>query len=128
STRSSPAWKALSYGARCTYVELRAFYSLQKENAVWLSCRDGAKALGTKNVTRVAEWIRELQFYGFIVPVSGGALGSEGEGFSLHYRLTEACYLGHEATRDFEQWDGVKFKRPKPTNVRVLRPARRRAA
>src|SRR5262249_16840373 len=64
STRASPAWKALSYGARCTYVELRAFYSLQKENAVRLSCRDGAKALGTKNVTRVAEWIRELQCAG----------------------------------------------------------------
>jgi len=113
STRATPAWKALSYGARCTYVELKGFYNHKLQNLVYLSCRKGADALGTRNATRVGEWLQELEFHGFIIQETGGALGSDGEGFSPHYRLTEVGYKGQSPTRDFMQWDGVKFKKPK---------------
>ena len=48
-TMKTPAWKALSHGARSLYVVLKCRYS---------------------NSPNVMRWFRELQHYGFIVEVS----------------------------------------------------------
>ena len=42
-TVKSPAWKALSVGARATFIALKTNYNSNAQNAVFLSARDAAK-------------------------------------------------------------------------------------
>ena len=44
--RATRAWKALSFGARCLYIELKGFYSHKHQNNVFISVRDAITALG----------------------------------------------------------------------------------
>jgi hypothetical protein len=109
-TIDSPAWKALSHGARSLYVALRRRYFHQTHNngRIYLSQRVAAKEIGSHH-NEIARWFRELQFYGFIVMTKGGSLGVEGKGKAPHWRLTELGYMNEFPTRDFALWTGEKF-------------------
>jgi hypothetical protein len=110
STINTPAWKALSHGARSLYVALRRRYSRQFRNNghIYLSQRAAAEEIGSHH-NEIARWFRELQFYGFIVMTKGGSLGVEGKGKAPHWRLTELGYMNELPTRDFECYTGAKF-------------------
>jgi hypothetical protein len=118
-TLASPAWKQLSFGARCLYVVLRSYLRNDSLNngKVFRSYRDAANDLGTKSIRSVQRWYRELAHYGFIVMTTGPCLGVDGEGIAAHWRITECptfdakgTYIA--ATRDFDRWDGVPFDDP----------------
>jgi hypothetical protein len=111
STLASPAWRAMSHGARSLYVALKAFYNQNSHNngKLFLSMRDAAETIGS-GTEEIVRWYRELQHYGFIVQVSGSCLGVDGEGFAPHWRLTELGYMKDPPTLNFMRWDGEKFK------------------
>src|SRR5262249_33526188 len=96
-TLASPAWKQLSFGARCLYVVLRSFLRVDSLNngKVFRSYRDAAADLGTKSTRSVQRWFRELEYYGFIVKTTGACLGVDGDGIAAHWRLTE--YASYDA-------------------------------
>jgi hypothetical protein len=117
----------MNYGARSLYHLLRGFLRIDNANngKVYRSHRDAAKDLGTRSTRAVAIWFSELEYYGFIVKTKEGCLGVEGEGVAPHWRLTECPSFNRRgehiaATRDFDRWDGVPFKRPK-TESRVTK-------
>jgi hypothetical protein len=116
-TMRTPAWLALTHGARSLYVALKGRYSnnLRNNGRLFLSTRDAAEELGS-NRDSVQRWYRELEHYGFIVQTSGGSLGVDGKGKAPHWRLTELGYMRDPATRDFAHWSGIKFSEPKKQN------------
>ena len=107
-TRKSPAWQRLSVGARALFMELQCSYYQDREGYVFLSARDGAKALCT-NKDNIGRWFAELEHYGFLVALCGPHLGVDGEGQSAHYRLTDRWFHGQAPTRDFDKWSGEIF-------------------
>jgi hypothetical protein len=114
STIDTPAWRALSHGARSLYIALRRRYHTKLQGAVYLSTRAAVKELGShSHRDNVRRWFRELDYYRFIRMVSPGCLGVEGRGKAPHWRLTESPYLGDKPTRDFDHWDGVPFREQK---------------
>jgi hypothetical protein len=117
-TLKTPAWKALSHGARSLYAALAEKYSTHLEGAVYLSHRRAQETLGSHSSRdSIARWFRELEHYGFIHKVSLAHHGLNGHGRAPHYRLTEHSYLNQAATRDYLNWDGVIFhgqKSPSP--------------
>jgi len=66
-TMASPAWKALSYGARCLYIVLRSYLRVDNLNngRVFRSHRDVCSDLGTRARTSVEHW-----FYGWNITAS----------------------------------------------------------
>jgi hypothetical protein len=128
-TMDSPAWRAMSHGARSLYVALKRRYNVNFHNngKLFLSQRMAAKETGSHH-NEIARWFRELQHYGFIVMVTPGALGVEGKGKAPRWRLTElGLRVGGEPeypTRDFLHWGGNKFK-DKKTKSRAGNGARR---
>jgi hypothetical protein len=110
-TLASPAWRAMSHGAKSLYVSLKARYNSGQHNngRIFLSQRDASREVGS-GFNEIARWFRELQRYGFIVQTRGGSLGLNGKGTAPHWRLTECGYMNDPPTRDFERWDGTKFK------------------
>jgi hypothetical protein len=113
-TMKSAAWRALSVGARATFLHLKANYNTNAQNAVFMSARDGAKEFSASKKT-ICKWLHELEHYGFIVMVQGAHLGVHGTGKSAHYRLTDCPFAGRSPTYDFQNWDGVLFA-PKKQN------------
>jgi hypothetical protein len=111
-TLASPAWRAMSHGARSLYIALKQRYSSNFHNngKLYLSHRDAAKEIGS-GFEEIANWFRELQHYGFIVMTKPGCLGVNGHGLAPHWRLTEVGYMKDLPTRDFLKWDGKKFRR-----------------
>jgi hypothetical protein len=109
-TMKSPAWRAMSHGARSLYVSLKAHYSntLHNNGRVFISQRTASLELGS-GTNQVARWFRELQHYGFIVMTTPGGLGFDGKGKAPHWRLTECSYMHDPPTRDFNRWDGKTF-------------------
>jgi len=118
-TMKHPAWRALSHGARSTYMLLMSNYNTKQQNYVYLAVRKGAEELGS-NMKSVARWLHELQFYGFIFKLTDGCLGVEGKALAPHWRLTEVPFAGALPTRDFEKWDGVLFDPKKQNPVPVV--------
>jgi hypothetical protein len=125
-TWASPAWKQMSYGARCLYIVLRSYLRHDNLNngKVFRSYREAATDLGTKSLRSVQRWFRELHHYGFIVMTTGGCLGVEGHGIAPHWRITECPTFDAKGThiaptRDFERWDGVLFDDPEKTESRT---------
>jgi hypothetical protein len=116
-TIKTQAWRALSVGARATFLILKANYNTKAQNAVYLSARDGAKEFSASKKT-VCKWLHELEHYGFIVMVQGAHLGVTGTGKAAHYRLTDCWHAGKPPTYDFQNWDGVLFA-PKKTEPRT---------
>jgi hypothetical protein len=115
-TIKTKAWRALSVGARATFLALKTNYNTNAQNAVFLSTRDGAKEFGASKNT-VGKWLRELEHYGFIVAVRRAHLGVEGEGRATLYRLTDCPYAGSAPTYEFQNWDGVLYDRKKQNPV-----------
>jgi hypothetical protein len=114
----TPAWRALSHGARSLFVALKGkvYYRDSRINGrIWLSQRDARKQLNS-STNSIARWYRELQHYGFIVQTRGGSLGVDGKGRAPHWRLTEldTPFLQEPATKDYLKWNGVKFA-PRPS-------------
>jgi hypothetical protein len=111
-TMKTPAWRALSHGARSLYTSLKARYNVTIHNngKLYLSERDAHKELRS-GLNEIVRWYRELQHFGFIVQTRGGTIGLNGKGTAAHWRLTELGYLRDLPTRDFERWDGTPFKK-----------------
>lgn len=114
-TLDSPAWRALSHGAKCVYISLKRRFDSSRHNngKVYLSQRHGEIELRSGR-KQIARWFRELEYYGFIVKTTPGCLGVDGKGKSPHWRLTELG-IRHGTdldypTRDFTKWDGIKFR------------------
>jgi hypothetical protein len=124
-TIKTSAWRALSVGARATFLVLKANYNSNAQNAVFLSARDGARELGACKDT-VCKWMHELEHYGFIVEVQGAHLGVSGTGKAARYRLTDCWYAGQPPTYDFQNWDGVLYDAKKQNPVRKIRTPRPR--
>jgi hypothetical protein len=116
-TIQSPAWRALSHGARSLYIALKAHYSSNFHNngKIYISTRDAADELGSDRHS-VIRWFRELEHYGFIVKTAAGCLGVDGKGKAPHWRLTELGYMKDAPTRDFMSWNGKPFDPPKKQN------------
>lgn len=110
-TMRTPAWRALTHGARSLYIALKQRYNKNTHNngRLFISSRDAEKELGS-NRNSALRWFRELQHYGFIVQTSGWALGVDGKGKAPHWRLTELGYMRDPPTRDFAHWNGIKFR------------------
>jgi len=117
-TITTPAWRAMSHGARSLYVSLKLRYSsnLRNNGKIYLSTRAAAIELGS-NRDAIQRWFRELRHYGFIVMTEPAYLGCDGKGKAPHWRLTE---LGSMAdltpTKDFLRWNGIKFHDGKKQN------------
>ena len=77
----SPAWRAMSHGARSLYIALKRRYSQNRKNngRIYLSFRKAQTEIGSDN-SQIARWYRELQHYGFIRMMTPGYLGVEGAG------------------------------------------------
>jgi len=109
STLDSPAWKALSHGAKALYVALKRRVPRDR-NRAFVSYRQ-AQAEIRSSTRKIGEWFRELEHYGFIVLASHGSLGVDGKGKAPHWRLTElgsisranADGLPEPPTRDFQK-------------------------
>jgi hypothetical protein len=109
-TMATPAWRAMSPGARLLNIELRGRLRNDHLNngKVFLSCRFAAKALGVRPGS-VVHWYAENEHYGFLRKTSEGFLGADGRGVAAYYRFTEFPHGTHPPTRDFEKWDGKPF-------------------
>jgi hypothetical protein len=114
----SPAWRAMSMGARSLYIHLKRRWSFKQRNngRIYLSQRDAQEEMGAACRDSVSRWFRELQHYGFIVMTSPGCLGLDGKGKAPHWRLTELEASGGRGgntwmlpTKDYLKWDGTKF-------------------
>jgi hypothetical protein len=121
-TLNSPAWRAMSHGARSLYVALKWNYNSQTHNngRIYLSVRKAAREIGS-DIKQVLRWYRELQHYGFIVMVKPGYLGVDGKGQAPRWRLTECGTKAKDGTlvpptRDFLYWNGVRFGSPQKQN------------
>jgi hypothetical protein len=112
-TLDSPAWKAMSHGAKVLFVNLKRKVP-RDTNRAFLSYREAGKALSS-GPNKLREWYAELQHYGFIVLAIPHSLGVDGKGRAPHWRLTELGNvkgldgLPDYPTRDFLKWDGVLF-------------------
>jgi hypothetical protein len=124
-TLDTPAWKAMSHGARSLYVALKRQYNVQSHNngRMFLSQRKAAHDVGSHH-NEIARWFRELQHYGFIVKTAPGYLGGDRKGKAPRWRLTELGYMHNPPTRDFRRWNGTAFKDQK-TKSRAGNGARR---
>jgi hypothetical protein len=74
----SPAWRAMSLGARLLYIALKRRYWPNRKNngKISLSHRHARKEIGS-GATQIVRWYRELAYYGFIVMMTPGHLGGE---------------------------------------------------
>src|SRR5262245_43381477 len=114
-TRRTPAWKAMSMGARELYMALRCahYVSFTNNNGrVFLSERDALEELGATNRKSVRRWFRELEHFGFIVKTAEHHLGVDGKGKAAQWRLTELeapLADSKKATLDYQKWDGTPF-------------------
>ena len=107
----SPAWQALSAGARSLYVELKRQFNGHNNGSVFLSHRDAADRLNATRPT-VAKWFKELEQWGFIRMTQKHYLGSEGYGKAAHYALTEYPDSNRPATKEFMNIRAEKIKSP----------------
>ena len=123
STLATPAWKAMSYGARVLYISLKARVP-HGRNIAYLSYRAAAAEIGCSKNT-AAIWYQELEHYSFIELARHGYLGVDGKGKSPHWRLTElgqtskasAGGLFEPPTNDFLKWDGTPFRSPRKNRL-----------
>jgi hypothetical protein len=120
-TTKTAAWKALSVGAKATFVALQSLHNDKAQNGVWISARDSVKVFGLgQDRNAIGSWLKELEHYGFVVMVQGAHLGLAGKGTSAHYRLTDRYHAGKPPTYDFQMWDGVLFEPTKPIDKRGI--------
>ncbi|SKA28415.1 hypothetical protein [Consotaella salsifontis] len=111
-TLKEPAWKAMSYGARCLYFCLKSYFNGRNNGRIFLSVRRAADELGA-GPTSIERWFKELQDFGWIRPTEVGHLGVDGQGKATCWRLTEIGFMGQQPTRDYRQWQAQE-KKPVP--------------
>ncbi len=109
--RAEPAWLALSFGARCLYVEIKAIYNGQNNGRIMCSIRHGAEMIGSTRKS-AEKFLRELQDHGFIVETAPGFLGVNGKGKGKLWRLTEIGFMGDRPTKDYKEWTPQKNRTP----------------
>jgi hypothetical protein len=104
-TLDSPAWKAMSHGARSLYIALKRRYNqtIHNNGRIYLAQRKAAEEIGS-DTHQVTRWFRELQHYGFIVLERPGCLGVDGKGHAPQWRLTEVGHMNDPPTREFMDW------------------------
>lgn len=132
----SPAWRAMSYGARWLYVHLKRRWSFKQKNngRIFLSQREAQEEMGGgAHRDSISRWFRELQHYGFIVMTNAGSLGVDGKGKAPHWRLTELEAPGGRngntlmlPTKDYLKWNGAKFTDDRGAVERTRQWRRRR--
>ena len=118
----APAWCAMSHGARSLYIALRRRVP-RGRNQAFLSYRQAEIELRSSR-RKIAEWFKELEYYGFLVLASHGCLGVDGKGKSPHWRLTELGTtsktspegLPEPPTRDYLSWEGGRWRRSRKQN------------
>jgi hypothetical protein len=110
-TMETPAWKALSMGARMLYLQLKRHHLPNNNNGkIYLSERDALEEMGAVNRDSIRRWFAELEHFGFIAKTAEGCLGVDGKGKAPQWRLTELPTPdGQRPTRDYERWDGTPF-------------------
>lgn len=101
------AWRSLSSTAQALYVWLRLEWKGKRFNnngSIKLSDRQGARVMGrTKNTVNRAG--HDLQAKGFIIVTKLGCLGTEGEGVSHEYEITELPLPGQSVGRRlYQNW------------------------
>ena len=115
----SPAWRAMSFGARWLYMHLKRRWSFKQRNngRIFLSQRDAQEEMGAAVPRQPQPLVPRTQHYGFIVMTSPGCLGVDGKGKAPHWRLTELEAPGGRngdtwmlPTKDYLKWDGTKFR------------------
>lgn len=111
-TLQEPAWKAMSYGARCLYITLKSYFNGKNNGRLYLSVRRAADDLGA-GTTSVERWFRELQDFGWIRSTEVGRLGLDGHGQATCWRLTELGFMGDQPTREYREWLPKKNPSPK---------------
>src|SRR5262245_31836991 len=84
-TMKTPAWIALSTGAKVLYPYLKWNYNTKLQNHVFISTRQAAEKMGCDKES-ASIWLHELEHYGFIVMINPGGLGVAGRGKAPHYR------------------------------------------
>jgi len=135
-TMKTPAWKALSHGARSLYIALKGRYNSRLQNAVYISSRVAVEELGLhSHRDSVLRWFRELQYYGFIVMVSLPHHGLNGHGKAAHYRLTvlresanqRLSEMGRRAISRTEKPRVLPTQRGKVLPAKKQKPRSRRA-
>jgi hypothetical protein len=114
-TLKSEAYKQLSFGARALFTALRMKFSTDKNGSIYLSQRDAEELLGRGDRHDIANWYRELQYYGFIVQTEAASLGVDGKGKATLWRITDLPSMNAAgdrlpATKDFLRWGGTVFK------------------
>jgi hypothetical protein len=129
---ATPAWRAMSLGARLLWIELRGWLRNDGLNngKAHLSCRAAAEAIGTDK-SSIGRWFVENEHFGFLRKTSEGFLGADGRGIAAKYRFTDLAHGTHPSTRDYEKWDGELFVytrrragRKKQNPVRTMRTVR----
>src|SRR5262249_10818183 len=112
--------------SRLLWIELRGWPRNNGANngKVFLTCRDAAKAIGTKSMSSIVRWYAENEHHGFLVKTAHGFLGSDGHGIGDHYRFTDLAHGTHPPTRDFEKWSGEPFNRGRRAQPKPTPPAR----
>ena len=118
-TLKEPAWKALSYGARCLYITLKSYYLGDNNGRIYLGVRKAAQDLGASR-SSTERWFHDLILHGFIVPTRGGFLGSNGKGTATSWRLTEIGFMGEQPTKDYKDWPNIKNRIPSQKSVQSV--------
>jgi hypothetical protein len=117
SVLESPAYRALSCGARCLLIELLRLWNGSNNGKLFLSIREAAKLVGCANDT-AAKLFDELMAKGFIKLNERGWFSSQG-GLASTWIITDCPILAQPhaipPTREYLQWNGTDFELPKRT-------------
>ena len=106
-TLQEPAWKDLTFGARCLYVTIKSFFNGENNGRIFLGVRKAAAELGASR-SSTERWFLELENHGFIVKTKPASLGSYGKGRATCWRLTELGYQFESKqgrpSREYKEW------------------------
>lgn len=104
------AWRDLSVGAKCLYLELRRRFNGANNGEIRLSHREAAAALNVHRNT-VGRYFRELEEHGFIRKTQDHYLGPSGVGQTANWALEEeATPDGKPAGKAFARWKKPRTK------------------
>src|SRR5262249_47774503 len=113
---ATPAWRAMSPGARLLWIELRGWLRNDGSNngKAYLACRDAAKAIGTKSKDSIVRWYAENEHYGFLRKTGEGFLGLGGAGSGGRIRFPGPRPGHPPATRSFKKREGQTVRLSPP--------------
>ena len=133
-TRRTPAWKAMSMGARELYMTLKVqhFVGFKNNNGrIFLSERKAMEEMGVRNREVDQALVpRACSIYGFIVMTNPGSLGVGGKGKAPQWRLTELetpLADAKEPTLDYKKWDGTPFNGNQTWRGRGQKPKKQKS-